>query len=333
MTAQVLAGVLSGGAATVWPSIVEHALAVCRQPLAPATAVTHVVRRERELAVLDHLLCGCAWDLWDELPDCVESTAERLVHWWAEQVGGKAVLLLDGMSLRELPWLLQGAAMRGLTVHAVRATLCERPGDTQSFARALGFGSRSALQADGAGMSHRLHGARTECVALPWADCAVLIDAHPHWMFWHEWPDRQMHDGDGPGQGLDLLTRHAAKQLTSEDFWAFVVRLAQGRRLVITSDHGYAATGHFTDADERAKAVLRREFGARRSSAGALSADAPGGLLPPVLLASTGVHGPHRQVLGRWKWPVPGGYPTLAHGGLTLLEVLSPYVELSIPAH
>lgn len=316
-------------AAQAWSAVTAHALAVCSAPLTPAAAVNQIVRRERELGVLDTMLCGCAWELWQELPDSVESTAERLVRWWADEPGAKAVLLLDGLSLRELPWLLQGAARRGFTLHGTHATLCERPGHTQPFARALGFAGRSALQHNGAGAAHRLHGARTECVALPWADCAALVDAHPHWLFWHEWPDRQMHDGAGAGQGLDLLTRHVTEQLTSDAFWAFVGRLAQGRRLVITSDHGYAATGYFADADERAKAVLRPAFGARRSAPG--GADA-GELLPPVMLASAGTHGPHRQALGRWKWPSPGGYPTLAHGGLTLLEVLSPYFELSAPA-
>ena len=38
--------------------------------------------------------------------------------------------------------------------------------------------------------------------------------------------------------------KDAAQQLSSDDFWAFVERLATGRRLVITSDHGYAATSH-----------------------------------------------------------------------------------------
>ena len=65
----------------------------------------------------------------------------------------------------------------------------------------------------------------------------------------------------GAGQGLDTLTRDIATQLTSDDFWSFVERLATGRRLVITSDHGYAATGLFFDAaDEQAsflKSILK----------------------------------------------------------------------------
>lgn len=318
-------------AAQAWPAAVAHALAVCSRPLDTAHAVGDVVRRERELAALDNALAGCAWELWHELPANVPSTAQRLLQWWAQAYGGKAVLLLDGLSLRELPWLLQGAAQHGFTLHGVVATACERPGNTQPFAKALGFGSRSALQHNAAGAAHKLQPARTESAALPWPDCAALLDATPNWVFWHEWPDSQLHDGAGAGQGLDLLARHAAEQLTSDAFWAFVRKLAQGRRLVITSDHGYAATGYFPDADGPVAEYLKRRFGSSRHSAGAgMGADETSPFLPPVALQTTGAHGKHHQALGRRKWKSPGGYPTLAHGGLTLLEVLSPFVELSL---
>jgi hypothetical protein len=37
----------------------------------------------------------------------------------------------------------------------------------------------------------------------------------------------------------------------------------------------------------------------------------------------------HLLAVGRRKWKSQGGYPTLTHGGLSLLEVLSPFIELS----
>ena len=43
----------------------------------------------------------------------------------------------------------------------------------------------------------------------------------------------------------------------------------------------------------------------------------------------TSPHGAHLLALGRRKWRSQGGYPTLTHGGLSLLEVLSPWVELT----
>ena len=66
------------------------------------------------------------------------------------------MLILDGLSLRELPWLLQGAKERGFTLHEVTANASELPGETNEFAQALGFGSRSQLQNNGGGLAHRL---------------------------------------------------------------------------------------------------------------------------------------------------------------------------------
>ena len=165
-----------------------------------------------------------------------------------------------GRPLRELPWLLQGAKERGFTVHEVSANASELPGETNEFAKALGFGSRSQLQNNGGGMAHRLQPTATECVDMPWKDCEGLINGSKNWVFWHHWPDSKVHDGAVAGQGLDTLIRDAIDQLNSDGFWAFVERLATGRRLVITSDHGYAATGYFPDADGEVGQFLKSTF-------------------------------------------------------------------------
>jgi hypothetical protein len=311
-----------------WNLLVRHALDIASRPLAPDAAPAEVVHRDRQIGALDHFLSSAGWDLWQSFGSAVERTSQRLANWWSAHHGPKAVLILDGLSLRELPWLLQGAQARGYTLHGVAAQAAEIPGQTQEFARALGFSSRSQLQNGGAGHAHRLAHARTECVDLPWKDCEALVDSTPNWVFWHHWPDSRLHEGAGAGQGLDGLSRDAAAQLCSDDFWAFVQRLATGRRLVITSDHGYAATGYFADAAGDVAQYLKQTFASGRS--------APGGgdigpFAPPVALQNDGPHGTHRLALGRRKWRSPGGYPTLTHGGLTLLEMLSPWLELSRP--
>jgi hypothetical protein len=70
-----------------------------------------------------------------------------------------AVLVLDAMSLREVPWLLEGAVQRGYTVHQARATGAELPADTTPFAKVLGFASRGSLQNNGGATTGRLSGA------------------------------------------------------------------------------------------------------------------------------------------------------------------------------
>jgi hypothetical protein len=312
-----------------WQTIIDQALDVASQPLTPENAVRDVMRRDREIGAFDLFLSASGWDLWQAFGDTVERTSQRLIRWWSEPHSAKGVLILDGLSLRELPWLLQGAREHGFTVQTATASASELPGETNEFARALGFASRSHLQNNRSGLAHKLQPAVTECVAMPWQDCARLVQAVSgarNWVFWHEWPDNKLHDGSGAGQGLEALTRDVSQQLLSEDFWAFVEHLAVGRRLVITSDHGYAATGMFHDADDEQKKFLRDAFRSGRSHVGEANA---GYFVPPVAMQINNTHGAHLLALGRRKWPSPGGYPTLAHGGLSLLEVLSPFVELT----
>lgn len=326
----VLHHLTKGSPEEAWRIIIDQAIEIASQPLTSVTAPSEVTKRDREIGKLDHFLSASGWDLWEGFGNTVERTSDRLVRWWrAPGYGGvsaKAVLILDGLSLRELPWLLQGAKDRGFTLHEVSANASELPGETNEFASALGFGSRSQLQNNGGGLAHSLQPARTETVDMAWKDCASLIDASPNWVFWHHWPDNKVHDAAGAGQGLDHLTRDAAEKLGSDEFWDFVERLATGRRLVITSDHGYAATGNFPDADGDVGQFLKKTFASGRSMPGT---DDAGPFVPPVAMQINSPHGPHVLAVGRWKWKSQGGYPTMTHGGLSLLEVLSPFVEIT----
>jgi hypothetical protein len=336
LDAGILQRLTQGTAADAWRFIIERTLDIASRPLAEGNAPGEVVKRDREIGELDLFLGSSAWDLWRCFgqPEVsgVERTSDRLARWWAEPQFGnsaaRAVLVLDALSLRELPWLLQGAKARGFTLQGVTATASELPPDTNEFARALGLASRSQLQANGGGLAHKLQPAQTETIDLPWKDCEGLVGSASgarNWVFWHHWPDAKLHDY-GAGQGLELLTKDAAQQLSSDDFWAFVERLATGRRLVITSDHGYAATGYFPDADGEVASHLKQTFSSGRSKTG--TGDA-GPFVPPVALQIDSPHGAHLLALGRRKWRSQGGYPTLTHGGLSLLEVLSPFIEIS----
>jgi hypothetical protein len=313
--------------AQAWAAIFEHARQMCATPLLSSGAVGEVTRRDRDVGSLDLFLAAAGWDLWRHYEQSVELTSGALATWWSSRAGGRAVLLLDGLSLRELPWLLQGAAERSYEVHSARVTGAELPSETTPFANALGFAARAALENNGASAGHRLAGARTDTVGVPWTDAAKLIGAEPSWVLWHQWPDDRVHALAEAGQGLEKLTSEAQRELGGDAFWSLVERLANGRRLVITSDHGYAASGLFADTpDEQAK-HLKDLFKSGRSAQ--RIGDAPCNWVPPVDLTLTSVHGTLRYALGRRKWKSPGGYPTLTHGGLSVLEVASPFIELS----
>lgn len=326
LTASALYSVTQGSDADAWRVIIENVVEIAKKPLSANNAPSEIVKRDREIGEWDLFLSSSGWDLWQAFGKSVEHTSDRLLRWWTEPFSAKAVLILDGLSLRELPWLLQGAEDHDFTLHEVSAKASELPGETDQFARALGFASRSKLQNNGAGFAHKLQTASTESVDLPWKDCENLISGTPNQIFWHHWPDAKLHDGSGAGQGLEQITKDVAEQLASKDFWSFVERLATGRRLVITSDHGYAATGYFPDAEGDVGQFLKQTFSSGRNKTGTGNI---GPFVPPVALQINSPHGAYLMSLGRRKWRSPGGYPTLTHGGLSLLEVLSPFVELT----
>jgi hypothetical protein len=309
-----------------WAAILEHAWSVCSPPLNDGKAEPEIARRDRAISDTDLYLATAAWDLWSHFETSVPRTSETLVQWWNDQSGGRAVLILDALSLRESPWLLVGAESRGYTIHVAKPTCAELPADTTPFAKALGFGQRSSLSNNGASGTHRLPGAHTESTDIAWRDCANLIGSQPNWVFWHHWPDHRLHEHDDPGKGLSSLTHEVEQHLTGDDFWALVDRLATGRRLVITADHGYAASGLFPDSDKDQTEYLKKVYKSGRWDSEGQDA---GSWVPPIDLAIESKHGNHLFVNGRRKWKSAGGYPTLTHGGLSVLEVAVPFIELS----
>lgn len=309
-----------------WTAILDHAWVLCSQPFAPGNAVTEVLARDRSLADVDHYLATADWDLWADYEASVPRTSQVLADWWSGHSPGRAVLILDALSLREAPSILHQAAARGFPLQQARPTCAELPADTTPFARALGLSQRSSLGNNGAGTGHCFPGARTESADIAWADCAALIGSEPDWLFWHHWPDHRLHDHDAPGKGLQTLTAEIDAHLTGDAFWSLVERLATGRRLVITADHGYAASGQFTDTNTEQSDYLKKRYKSGRAIPGD---DAPGAWVPPIDLAIESAHGRHLYVNGRRKWKSQGGYPTLTHGGLSVLEVAVPFIELT----
>lgn len=320
-----------------WAAVIDHLRGAFFAPIPASGADAEVVKRDRASADLDNVLSGSAWDLWPSFESVVPKASRGVIDFWSATTSGKAVLILDGLSLRETPWLMEQAQARGFTAHRSEVRGSELPGETTPFAKALGFAQRSALENNGAGSSHKLPGAFTDTGNMEWAACAERVGSHPDIVFWHHWPDERMHDLSGPGLGLRKLAKEAHAALTSDDFWAFVARLATGRRLLITSDHGYAACGEFPDLSGDQAKYMKSVFKSGRSAeikqaevTTATKIDAP--WVPPIDLALPSAHGPHRYVLGRRKWKSEGGYPTLQHGGLSLLELFVPFLELSRPA-
>lgn len=311
--------------AKAWQTIFDNAWAISSKPFESEKVDAEIARRDRAIGDIDLFLATGGWDLWPAYEKSVLQTSAALTDWWGKTNSGRAILILDALSLREVPWLLDQAKTRGFNIVGAKPTGAELPADTTPFAKALGFSQRSALGNNSAGLAHNFLGARTESVDMAWSACAGLVGSEPDWVFWHHWPDHRLHDHDDPGKGLSSLTDEIAQHLSGDAFWGFVDRLATGRRLILTSDHGYAASGLFPDSDKDQTDHLKTVFKSGRWDDQNLTA---GPWVPPIDLVIDSKHGSHVFVNGRRKWKSAGGYPTLTHGGLTVLEVVVPFIEL-----
>jgi hypothetical protein len=272
--------------------------------------------------VPDRILAESAWELWQAYNQHARKTANELKAWWNQpHSAGRAVLILDALSLREVPALLGAASTRGITPARAIATGAELPSETVPFAQALGLTSRSALENSNPPGKFALASDDlfTDVLDMPFEDCADIIPPKRDLVIWHKFQDDRLHDSKDPHQ----LQKLAESQLQSQGFWKLVQALRHGRRLVITSDHGYAVAKNFSSeiGDKDQIETLRGLFGASRLKQ---TTDEPEGIfMPPV----TQREGQHLVVIGQRKWKVQGGFPALCHGGASLLEVAVPFLE------
>lgn len=272
----------------------------------------------------DRLLAEAGWDLWQAYPDTAPRTSEALREWWPSvTASGRAVLILDAFSLREMFVLLGAAEQRQITPTQIRVTGSEIPSDTDSFAAAIGSPSRARL-ANGsppAGFAFAGTDLWTDVLNHPFEDAAAAIPPRRDVIIWHTWLDDILHVHE---RSPDQVNTVARQTIQGAGFWRFIDALRQGRRLIITADHGYALSRSFAtnETDEEVVAALKDTFSASRCK----PAISPWSnrLMPPVVFTHNG----HHVVMGQRKWKVQGGYPYLCHGGMSLLEVAVPFIEL-----
>lgn len=320
-----LDSLLMGASLDAWNAIRDELKQNCCAPIT-GKEVDEMIQREKQCESLELALSGGSWTLWNSFIEDVPAASQRLLDWWISGHGGKAVLILDGLSVRELPILLAEAEARGFNINESDILGSEIPAETNAFAKALGFSHRGSLDNNGAGGAHKLTGAYTLTNDLPWKDLAESIPAESKIVAWHEWPDNRVHEYSEQGEGIRKLLPEVVEQLKSDDFWALAAKLCQGRELVITSDHGYANTGAFRDADPDEKAFFKDNFGGYRYKKIELSSHE---WLPPLALTLDCPTGRYSLALGRTKWAVQGGNRTLSHGGLSLFETFVPFLRLN----
>ena len=308
---------------TTWQNIFHHLRDIALQ--SPKAG-----NLDKATVAPDRLLANTAWNLWNDFIHHAPLVANELKRFWVSSSAfGTAVLILDGLSLRELPLIVAAAQERGIESKRTEVLGAQVPTDTDRFAEALGLSSRSKLYNNKPPASFMFGGQDVYADVLdsPFADCTAIVPSVPRVFLWHAWPDGPLiHGNAGKDEGPEILAAQTKQQLASDAFWLFIDRLRQGRRLVITSDHGYAVSRSFSDEvrDPEMVQLIRNTFGAKRYAVESPTSPWPRRHLPPLVVNHAG----RLAVIGQRKWAVQGGFPHLCHGGLSLLEAAVPYIEL-----
>ena len=307
----------------IWTGIFErlHDIAI--------DATSHLTL-DKESIIPDRLLAESAWNLWEEFPNHAPTVTASLKDFWVKtQPSGTAILILDGLSLREMYCIVREAKRRNIALSRTEALACEAPTETKSFAETLGLSSRSQIANNKAPASFVFRGedTYTDVLDAPFEDCVSMIPPTERIFVWHVWPDFPLIDENGKSlENAPEIARKATNaNLSSDGFWDLVNRLRQGRRLVITSDHGYGIRDSFSNEEKDPKSInlLREHFKARRCAPEAPGNPWPRRNLPPLACRHNG----QIVVMGQRWWSIQGGFPLLFHGGLSLLEATVPYIQ------
>ena len=162
----------AASAAEAWQATFDRLLAI-------AMATTSPVDLHNQTKTPDRLIAESAWELWEAYLDVAPRTSRELQAWWSQPPGaaGKATLILDALSLRELPSILAAAEARGILPVSVRATGSEIPSTTDQFAKAMGAGTRGGLKNNTPpnGFALSAGGIYADVVRYPFQDCLGTV--------------------------------------------------------------------------------------------------------------------------------------------------------------
>lgn len=235
-----------------------------------------------------------------------------------------AVVVFDGLSLREIPIILQLSESSGLKVKKTDCSCAAIPCETIDFVeRELGCGRVAPSQLPGRkdlrdkGITVVYTNNITQPVSDADPDNALLV--------WSSFPDNTYRDS-----GAKFVNHFEHIHVRFETAWMNIVqRLKNRKRIIITSDHGYVFFGTGMDfpliSQDRESRELNAYFGNDRYAILSENPDPPES---DNIFVDT-----QKQVAmlkGRVKTRSTGeaAAKLYKHGGLSLMEMFIPWVEL-----
>ena len=275
---------------------------------------------EKEVNAFEELLAAAAWRIYDEL--LTPPSSERDLSTFLEGQEPRSAVVFDGLSLREVPAVLRLAEQARLEIQTVGFSLAAVPGDTMEYVeQRLGAGRvapsqlRSRRELAERGIKAYYYSHQNQQHRLEENGETLLL--------WSAFPDNTY--ADSPAR----FPQHF-EQIHSllETAWLNTIQqLPKGRRILITSDHGYVFFGSglsFARDNEELRPLRAYLAGERFRRLG-------DGTPPPehpdlAVLEDKGV----AVIRGRVQThpPGPAAAKLYKHGGLSLMEMLTPWIVL-----
>jgi hypothetical protein len=275
---------------------------------------------ERLVNELEEVLAAAAPRLYDEL--AAEPSPDRDIRDFLVRRRPCAVVLLDGLSLREIPMILRLAEEEGRRVAEVGMATAAAPSETFDFIeQRLKVGRIGPSQLPGR-QSLREIGVEAFYYDHEGQRHQLSADS-PSLCLWSAFPDQTYQDS-----GARFANHFAELHRRLEAVWRNTVQAVPAERtILVTSDHGYVFFGAGCSAhrDNATIRPLTEWLGGerwRRLDPG----EEP--LMHPDLTVI-----PHHRVAmirGRVQThpPGPASSRLYKHGGLSLMEMLTPWIVL-----
>lgn len=282
------------------------------------TPIEYLKTGEINVNRFEELISSSADRIYKELLSSPDIT-KRLLDFFTERT---AIVIFDGLSLREIPIIIKLAKKSGLVTNDIDCSLAAIPCETVDFIeREFHCGrlgptqliNRTELKNKGISMVHTNN--ITQKLEIPNGEAPLLV--------WSAFPDNTYTDS-----GSKFENHFENIHVQFETAWINTVQqLKKVKKIIITSDHGYIFFGTGMDANRTSIELreLNEYFGNNRNMSLLVNPNPP--------KSDDLVVDKNRElaiIKGRVKTRSTGEAATrlYKHGGLSFMEMLTPWIVL-----
>jgi hypothetical protein len=277
----------------------------------------YLVDGEKAVAKLEDLILAAAPGLYDDLAARVQRAKSVLQIFNQEQ--STALVIFDGLSIRELPFIEKLAAQTAYHIVKRGYGFAALPSETVDFIEQRMLGKavapaelhhRKELQQNG--IKSYYYDSPIKSYPLSAEDTKLIL--------WSQFPDNTFKD-----MGSRFSSHFATMQTLFDQVWKNIIMMVpRGFRIIVTSDHGYVYFGVGMDSNLPSDAARHLDQARNRI----FSAYEP---LPPDI-QDLQIVAEKRLVMlrGRIKNRPQGPAAANAyrHGGFSIMEMLTPWLVL-----